>query len=317
MILAFVWRRQFKTVPLLPYHPKSHASRTLLHKDAIKHLYKSEQPFISNLRGRLGKSSKHLLKSSSPQFQEAVTSILSAFNDNLTPKFTLFASLWQGVKSMEDLMLGIAIMKVARFLNLPNRSVVLCEFMKAAATFECSSVRTQGSSSVLWTSMDIVAYACKERIAFLNEELLDTFAKHCKSPLDALSMLVYARDTYSVLLSAEGLNNLFLKLIECHRRKDTEHTDLIWTAITKLATCCEIKEGILMHFLADCNAEEREELLRVRLSSKHISASPFLEHFRNKASTDDLESATANDPVNKPSLDHIVDKATLDTFSIP
>lgn len=316
MNLTFVWSRKFKTVPLLPYHPKSHASRALIHKDAIKHLYKLEQPFISDLRTRLSKSSKTLLKSSNLQFREAVTTILNAFNDNLTPKFTVFASLWQSVKSSNDLMLGIAIMKVARFLNLPNRKVVLSEFMKTVAVFENVALGMQESTSVQWTCTDIVAYACKERIAFLNEELLDIFIKHCKSPLDAFSMLVYARDTHNISLSGEGLNTLLLKLIECHKQKDTKHPDLIWTAIIKLAACCEIKDDVLLHFLVACNTEQRTELLKVRSSNKHRVTQLFIEYFQNKVSIDDLQKAIAKDPVNKSLLEHILAKAVPETLSI-
>ena len=192
-------------------------------------------------------------------------------------------------KISDDLMLGIAIMRVARFLNLPNRRVVLCEFIKAIATIESSSLRMQEPSSVQWTCTDIIAYACKEGIAFLNEELLDTFIKHCKSPLDAFSMLAYASDTHNILLRAEGLNSLLLKLIESHKRKNAEHADLVWTAITKLAACCEVRDDVLVRFLVDCSAEQRKELLKARSSSKHSSAHLFMEYFRNKASIDDLQ----------------------------
>lgn len=316
MTLTFVLKRTFKTVPLLPYHPKSHASRALLHKTAIKHLYKGEQLLMNELRTRLSKSSKTLLKSSNPQFREAVTSIQSAFNDNATPKFTIFASLWQSVKSVNDLMLGIAIMRVARFLNLPNRKIVLSEFVKTVAALDNGLVEKQESNDSQWTCTDIIAYACKEKIAFVDEDLLNTFIKHCKSPMDAFSMLVYARDTHNVLLNAEGVNILLLKLIDSHKRKDMECGDLVWAAIKKLAACCEIRDDVLLHFLVDCSEEERKELLKVRSPINKCDATRiYIEYFRNKASIDDLKKAALEEPVNKSLLELILTRTVPKTIS--
>lgn len=270
---------------------------------------------MSELRTRLNKSSRTLMKSSNPQFREAVTTILGAFNDNTTPKFTIFASLWQNVKSVNDLMLGIAIMKVARFLNLPNRKIILSGFVKTVAAMDNGLLEGQESGNSQWTCTDVIAYACKEKIAFMDEDLLNIFIKHCKSPVDAFSMLVYARDTHKILLNTEGLTILFLKLIESHKRKDAECANLVWTAIAKLAACCEIRDDVFLHFLVDCNEEQRKELLKVRIPNKRDAAHIFIEYFRNKASMDDLKRAALEDPVSKSLLELIPTGTAPQTLS--